>query len=339
MTAGGSTLSTGDDRRGLTLFITGANGFVGRYLADHAARHVNTVDRVVLQIRPEEFARDAPGLSKDVEEAGQGRIEAAAVPLDILDAETVREAVAHFKPELVCHLAARASAADGDHEAVLAVNAGGTRNLLNACAAVNATNRCLVVSTGYVYGNTRPGAPARETDTVTEAGLFGSYTDSKLLAELVAADHEMAVVARAFSHTGPGQTPTFAVPAFASQLASIEREERPPVLRVGNLDAWRDILDVRDVVRAYVSLLTMDSPGRVYNVATGAPVQMSAVLESLRAKCSVSTEVQQDPSRMRPSDIGRSSGDYTLLNAATGWEPSIPLGQTLEDTLNYWRAH
>jgi GDP-4-dehydro-6-deoxy-D-mannose reductase len=147
-----------------------------------------------------------------------------------------------------------------------------------------------------------------------------------------------ALIARPFPHTGPGQAATFAVPSFARQLARIERGLAPPVISVGNLSSSRDLLDVRDVVRAYAGLLESGRAGGTYNVATGHPLLMSEVLDRLRAQCRVATTVEQDPSRFRAAEISRCSGDSFLLRSEVHWSAQIPLDITLRDTLQYWRG-
>jgi GDP-4-dehydro-6-deoxy-D-mannose reductase len=243
-----------------------------------------------------------------------------------------------LQPTHIVHLAARASGADTDRDTVFAVNVEGTRHLLNAARSLPTLPRVLLVSTGYVYGSTNPDHPALESDPLASPGKFGAYTDSKIAMEAVAAEYtDVAFVARAFSHTGPGQTPTFAIPAFARQLARIERGTQDPEIMVGNLEAQRDVLDVRDVATAYLRLLTSAVPGETYNIANGSPVSMREILDRLRGFCQVPTEVYVDPTRLRPADIACSSGDALKLRTVTGWEPHYTLDTTLHDTLDYWR--
>ncbi len=145
------------------------------------------------------------------------------------------------------------------------------RALLEAASLLKPFPRVLLASTGYVYGNTERERPAQETDPIGPLWKYGAYADSKMEMENVAKAYRgLAVTARAFAHTGPGQTAAFAVPAFARQIARMERGLEPPELRVGNLDALRDLMDVRDVVRAYALLMNSDTPsGAAFNVSTG----------------------------------------------------------------------
>ena len=312
------------------ILITGANGFVGRHLIA-ALQNSETLQ-----------AAEIVAATHSVTEIGS-RIEGiggiAQVSLDIGDAGATRTLLAAVRPTHIVHLAARASGADIDREAVFAVNVEGTRHLLNAARALTVPPRVLLVSTGYVYGNTEAACPARESDPPALPGKFGAYTDSKIAMEAVAAEYaDFAFVVRAFSHTGPGQAPTFAVPAFARQLARIERGEQAAELLVGNLEALRDLLDVRDVVNAYRLLLERGVPGETYNVANGSPVSMRDILDRLRSLCTVPTEVKTDPARLRPADIACSTGDSDKLRTATGWQPHYSLDTTLHDTLAYWRS-
>ncbi|HLK59636.1 MAG TPA: sigma-70 family RNA polymerase sigma factor [Chthonomonadaceae bacterium] len=285
-------------------------------------------------------AKNETGSSPDTPDwndaTAKGRVE--EVKLDIEDTRMTAELVEFIRPHQIYHLAARASGADTDRNAVFAVNVEGTRHLLDAAANLNPFPRVLLAGTGYVYGNTDPARPAREEDPVGPLWRFGAYTDSKIEMESVAKGYRaLAIIARAFSHTGPGQMPTYALPAFARQIARIERGLEPPAIRVGNLEAQRDLLDVRDVVRAYSALMQQGTPGEVYNVATGQPHRMRDTLDMLRALSSTPTEVEVDPERLRPADIACSTGDTLKMWGTTGWKPRIPLETTLRDTLDYWR--
>jgi GDP-4-dehydro-6-deoxy-D-mannose reductase len=146
------------------------------------------------------------------------------------------------------------------------------------------------------------------------------------------------VLTRTFHHTGPGRGEAFAESSFARQLAEIEAGLRPPVLRVGNLDAVRDFADVRDVVRAYWLLLEKGEGGAAYNVCSGKGRPVRHLLDVLLAASNARVEVRVDPDRLRPSDVPAQVGDPSRLRAATGWEPRIPLERTLRDLLDDWRA-
>jgi GDP-4-dehydro-6-deoxy-D-mannose reductase len=303
----------------MRILVTGANGFVGGYLIRH-----------LLRVQP-----DAQ-ITGVVHEPSAPGIEPAVrfVPGDITDRAAIRKLIRTEHPDHLYHLAGAASGAGQDRQAILRANVDGARWVMEAAAELVPPARMLFISTGYVYGNCDLEHPAQENDPVRP---LGPYAESKHDAEPYA--HAAgAIIARAFNHTGPEQTTAFVVPAFAAQIAAIERGTQPPELRVGNLEALRDFLDVRDVVRAYQLLMAHGEPGGIYNVCRGEAVSMQSLLDSLLALARVPITVQPDPQRMRPSDIAVSVGDPSKLRTATGWQPNILVPQTLRDTLDWWRS-
>lgn len=334
----------------LRILITGANGFVGRHLIAHLLdAHSDETDekaarplRILAAVRPNRTGQivEEPQATRAMS-GWDGNLCGGTIELtdlDMCDEAAIESLIAHYHPHEIYHLAARASGADVDRATILAVNVQGTRYLLEAASRLSPFPRVLIISTGYVYGDTNPARPASENDPIGPLWRYGPYTDSKIEMENVAKAYRgFAIVLRPFAHTGPGQLPTFAIPAFASQLARIERGLEAPILRVGNLDAYRDILDARDIVRAYHLLMRHGIPGETYNLATGQAVQMRAVLNRLRELCTVPTEITFDPSRMRPADIAYSTGDPLRTWLTVGWKPRLALEETLRDTLNYWR--
>ncbi len=141
------------------------------------------------------------------------------------------------------------------------------------------------------------------------------------------------VVARSFQHEGPGRDERFAVGSWAAQIARAEVAGGGTLL-VGDLSAKRDISDVRDVCRSYQLLLDSDVPASIYNVSSGKAVTMQEVLDSLVALAQCPITVEQEPGRSRPTDLPVVCGDSSKLAAATGWAPTIALGETLADTLD-----
>jgi GDP-4-dehydro-6-deoxy-D-mannose reductase len=209
------------------------------------------------------------------------------------------------------------------------VNVDGTVGVLEAVRAERPEARVLFTSTCDVYGNASR-IPSPEEEPVAPVS---PYAATKAAAELACVFSDLdAVVARATNHEGPGRDDRFAVGSWTRQIARLEAEGGG-TLRVGDLSAERDILDVRDVCRAYRLLLDPSVPAGIYNVASGATVKMAEVVELLVGLARVPVQVERDESRMRPADIPRLAGDPSKLRAATGWEPQIPLEQTLADTL------
>jgi GDP-4-dehydro-6-deoxy-D-mannose reductase len=144
------------------------------------------------------------------------------------------------------------------------------------------------------------------------------------------------VTARAFNHIGPGQSPRFAVADFARQISRIRRGLQAPVMEVGDIDVTRDFTDVRDLIAAYLALLTCGENGASYNVCSGNEISLRSIILHLAALTGTKPALSQDPARIRPSEQRRICGSHALLTAATGWKPTITLDTTLRDTLTYW---
>jgi GDP-4-dehydro-6-deoxy-D-mannose reductase len=248
---------------------------------------------------------------------------------DVLDASALRAALRGA--DAVVHLAAESSVASSWEDAFRAwhVNVDGTVNVLSAVREAAPEARVLVTSTCEVYGRaTRIPTPEDEP-----ARPVSPYAASKAAAELACGVSGLdVVVARATNHEGPGRDDRFAVGSWTRQLARLEAEGGG-TLRVGDLTAERDILDVRDVCRAYRLLLDPAVPAGTYNVASGETVTMARVVELLVSLARVPVQVERDESRVRPVEVPRLAGDPSLLRHATGWRPEIPLERTLADTL------
>jgi len=142
---------------------------------------------------------------------------------------------------------------------------------------------------------------------------------------------------RGFNHTGPRRGEVFICSNFAKQIAEIEKKKKEPVIYVGNLEARRDFTDVRDIVRGYWLCLEKGEDGEVYNVGTGKTYSMREILDLLLSMSKIKVKVEVDPQRLRPSDVPVLLSDCTKLKELTGWQPKIPIRQSLEDLLNYWR--
>ncbi len=210
-------------------------------------------------------------------------------------------------------------------------------SLLEAVRALPAAERPVVVVAGSAeeYGAAAGTAPCREDDAVLP---ISPYAVSKAAQTLLCRQYHRAwdvpvVVARAFSHTGPGQDDRFVFPSFAAQIAAAERGEQAPELWVGNLSAERDFLDVRDVVAAYRALGAGGRPGEVYNICSGRALTIGAGLEILLGAARLPLAVRQDPDRLRPVDIPRLVGDPAKLRRETGWEPVRDFPRTLRELL------
>ena len=302
--------------------VTGATGFAGSHLVEHLLDH-----------EPQVAAwGHAGGRAMPVAAAGD-RVSWSAV--DVTDAEAVTRSLARIRPSAVYHCAGIADVHGtwAESARALRVNVLGTHTLLNALNELGLGVPVVITGSALVY---RPSSHALSEDS--PLGPSSPYGVSKLAQEMLAESIPgHIVVARPFNHAGPRQSASYVTSSFARQIAEAEAALREPVLRVGNLDARRDITDVRDTVRAYRMLVERGRPRQPYNVCRGEAFRVGDLLDSLLGHARVRVRDEIDPARMRPSDNPVVLGDPARLHHDTGWVPAIPMNQTLGDLLEYWR--
>lgn len=311
----------------MRVLITGAAGFVGRYLADHLLALGQ--DEVWGLVRT---GKDCAGVEPRVR----------LVQADLLERDQVGAALREARPEAVYHLAAQASVARSlaDPLPTLINNVVGQVNLLEAIAEAGLDPRILVVGSNEEYGLTRPDElPIKETK---ELRPISPYAVSKVTQDMLGhqyfATNSLKIVrVRAFPHTGPGQPDLFVTPSFARQIAEMEVGVREPIIKVGYIEGQRDFTDVRDVVRGYRLVVRDGVAGEAYNLGSEQPRSTRSLLDGLLALSTARPRVEVDPSRIRPLEVPVQYCDASKLRAATGWRPEIAFEQTLSDILDEWR--
>jgi GDP-4-dehydro-6-deoxy-D-mannose reductase len=258
--------------------------------------------------------------------------------VDVTDVEALAEAVRVTAPSAIVHLAAISSvaAASTDPESAWRVNVLGAVNLLEAARSNAPDARVLIVSTGEVYGRAEQIPTTEDAPVAPRSQYAASKAAAEIAGGLASRSGLGVVVARAFQHEGPGRDERFAVGSWTAQIARAEEAGGGTVL-VGDLSSRRDIADVRDICRAYELLLDPSVPAEIYNVSSGRVVEMREVLDLLVGMARCPIQVERDPARSRRSDLTVVSGDSSRLRAATGWEPTTPLEQTLVDALDFAR--
>jgi GDP-4-dehydro-6-deoxy-D-mannose reductase len=200
--------------------------------------------------------------------------------------------------------------------------------------------RLIIIGSSDQYGIVQPeNCPIKET---LVQNPLSPYAISKSAQEQIASSLAKAygleiVTTRSFNHIGPGQKKGFVVADFSATIAEIEAEKKDPILHVGNLTAKRDFTDVRDIVRAYRLLAEKGTPGEVYNVGSGKAVSISEILSGLLSLSKVDINVMQDPKKMRPIDIPLIVCNFDKLSKDTGWKPSYPIEETLQEILEHFR--
>ena len=289
----------------MILLLTGANGFVGQYV--------------------------------------QAAMPCVPLPdgLDLRDRAALTAAVAAMRPDAVLHLAAQSfvPAAFENPRETFDINFTGTLNLLEALQAAEFRGRMLFVGSGDTYGQVPEAAlPVREDHPLRPRN---PYAVSKVAAEALCYQWSQTsgfeiVMVRPFNHIGPGQSPRFVLSDFARQVMEIRMGRRASVLQVGDIDVTRDFTDVRDVVRAYGLLLERGRNGEVYNVCSGREYRIRDLLQQLITLAGVAAAIEQDPARLRRAEQRRMVASFAALHRDTGWQPAIPMEQSLQDLLNDW---
>ena len=311
--------------------ITGITGFAGSHLADYLLAEQSDVE-IFGTYRWRSRMENIDHLD--------GKIN--LLECDLRDAAAVHGVLAEVRPDYIFHLAAQSfvPASWRAPSETLTTNLIGQTNLFEAVRMLKLDPVIQIAGSSEEYGLVLPDeVPIKETNPLRP---LSPYAVSKVGQDLLAYQYFRSyglktIRTRGFNHTGPRRGEVFVTSNFAKQIASIEAGLREPVIRVGNLDAQRDFTDVRDMVRAYWLAVTKAKPGEVYNLASGKAVTIRELLDQLLALSETKVEIQVDPERLRPSDVEILLGDFSKFKADTGWEPSIPLEQTLRDTLDFWR--
>lgn len=310
------------------ILITGASGFVGQILSQHLKQAGHWVIGLL-------------GASARVPEyVDEFR------HCDICDGSALEQTIRETAPTHVVHLASITHVPTSFEQPRLTwmTNVMGSVNLLQALRQHAPQAFVLFASSSEVYGASFKQGIALDEHAACQP--MNPYAASKLAAEAAFQEYfrqgQPGVIARPFNHIGAGQSPDFVTASFARQIALIEAGQQPPELKVGNLQASRDFLDVQDVCGAYLQLLQLaERPGdsaRLYNICSGQPRKIREVLDRLVAMSTMPINVSLDPERLRPSDVPTALGDNRLIQRTTGWAPSSELTTTLTQLLAYWRA-
>ena len=307
---------------GVTL-VTGATGFAGGHLINRLGHSESVVAWVRPGGRP---ARPEDGVTWQA--------------VDLAASDQVIGAIGEIRPSRIYHLAGAPNVASSWAEPAthLAVNALGTHHLFEAVRRTGSACRVLVVSSAQIYKSSDE--PIDEDAPLGPSNPYGlsKLAQDQLALRVAREDGLDVVVARPFNHIGPGQQPGFAVSSFARQIARIEHHLDAPHIRVGNLEARRDITDVRDVVDAYVRIMADGRTGRAYNVCSGRSWRIRDLLHELLHLSSATIDVAIDPDRFRPNDVPTVQGDGGRARVELGWKPELPVERSLADTLAWWRS-
>lgn len=309
--------------------VTGISGFVGSHMAEFLLdKNVEVIGTIRNRSRLEHIRHILPDIH--------------LVECELRDAFSVETLITNEKPDLIFHLAAQSfvptswnSPADTIYN-----NVSGQLNIFEAVRRIDFDCKIQIACSSEEYGHVEPHeTPIREENPLRP---LSPYAVSKAAQDYLGYQYHKSyglhiIRTRTFNHTGPRRGEQFVTSNFAKQIAEIEKGIRPPIVNVGNLEAKRDFTDVRDIVRAYWLALERAEAGDCYNIASGSCVTIREMLNMLLSKSNITIDIVPDPSRMRPSDVEILLGDHSKFTRHTDWKPEIPLHQTLEDLLNYWR--
>ena len=317
--------------------ITGITGMVGSHLADYLLEHTDWQIHGMLRWRS-----PLDNIQALIPLANRGERVRFHYG-DLRDAQAMRDVVQHSRPHYVFHLAAQSYPQTSFSSPcdTIDTNTNGTVRLLEALKDIVPDALIHVCSSSEVYGRT-----SKELTPIKEDCPFhpaSPYAISKIGADMVAQNYAQAygmriMVTRMFTHTGPRRGDVFAESSFAKQIAMSEASGGPHLIRHGNLESIRTIADVRDAVRAYYMLMTVNpQPGAVYNIGGAYTCPVSHILDTLIVYSRRPYQFISDASRMRPIDADNQVPDCSKFMERTGWKPELLFEQTMHDLLNYWR--
>jgi GDP-4-dehydro-6-deoxy-D-mannose reductase len=313
----------------LRVLITGASGFVGTNLI-----------RYILESHPN--VQIIGTYNHNVSNEFKDRV--VFEQYDLEDKKQIDYIICKYRPEYIFHLAGPAFIPDSYNKPKQTIHQifNATLNLLEAIKEHSSKSKLLYVGSANEYGDVASDEmPIKETYLTRPHNpySFSKYIASQLCYQYYVNYGIHTVMARPFNHIGYGQSDRFVCSSFAKQIVEIERGIKSPEIRVGNLDVYRDFLDVRDVVRAYWLLLEKAVPGETYNVCSGIGVSIDNILKLLISKTEYLEDicVISDEKLVRDNDANIIIGDSTKLRRSITWEPIHQLGETLESALKYWR--
>jgi GDP-4-dehydro-6-deoxy-D-mannose reductase len=315
----------------MNALITGIAGFAGSHLAEELLKHDYQISGTHL---PDEGLSNLETFKSDVE----------LIELDFNDPRKVPEILRSTKPDYIFHLAALSSVGGSfrDPYGTYVVNVFGTFFMLQAAMKLKNLKKFVLVTSSDIYGIVKPEELPLKTDRQLKP--VSPYGVSKAACDMMGhqyfTNYEMPVVrVRSFPHSGPRQGPGFVIPDFSNQIAMLEKSpKKKNVIKVGNLDARRDISDVRDIVSGYRLAAEKGRPEEIYQLCTGQTNAISALLDKLIKMSSVKIETQFDPELARPTDVPILSGDASRAENELGYTRKYSIDDTLKDCLDYYRS-
>lgn len=309
--------------------ITGINGFVGSYLAEHLLENTNNIYGTIY---PKDSIQNIKHILNKAE----------TIPCDLNTPTAIENIIKNIRPERIFHLAAQGFVPKSwsDPIGTFRINVLGTLHLLDSVKKYCPFAKMLIICSSDEYGIVNSTEPITETVPLNPQNPYAvTKTCIDFLSHQLAQYNNLHVIrVRPFPHIGPRQSASFVVSDFSKQIASIEKGIQKPIIKVGNLQSKRDFTDVRDMVKAYWLAIEKGQKEEVYNISSGKSYLIDEILKKLLSLTKTKIEIQQDPNKFRIKDESFKSGNNQKFRNQTGWKPEIPIEVTLRETLDYWRT-
>ena len=309
----------------MKILITGASGFVGKYLTRLLLKHGHKI--IAMGINNGCFFEQTNITAYDI---------------NILDYPAILECIKKEQPDGIIHLAAISNVPISWQQPAqtIDVNVIGTINVLKALIENNSKTKFLNIGSSDEYGlAAKTGIPLTEDVLCQPQNPYSisKYCAEQMVMQLGIKNGVTVIQMRSFNHFGPGQENGFVTSDFASQIAAIEKGEQNPIIKVGDLDVYRDFLFVTDVVEAYASLMEKDVESGIYNICSGYARKIEEVLNTLVDLSYEDIKIEKDLKKMRAAEVPFFIGNCAKLKKATGWQPHYDFKRGMEEVLNYWR--
>lgn len=316
----------------MKVLITGITGLIGSHLADFLLEK-DSIELVGLK----RFRSDAENINRLL-----GRVE--IVEGDIEDLSSTRYVIEKVRPQIIFHMAAQSYPKESWNApfTTMHANIDGTINILETVRNFDPSTKVLIACSSAEYGFIKENeGPIRENRILKPLSPYGI---SKVAQELLGYEYFenfkiQTFLPRYFNQVGPGQGERTSLQTFCHQVAMIEKGKQEPKIYVGNLLPKRDFLDVRDGVKATWAIVEKGKPATPYNICSGVAPTIKEVLDLVLSLANVKPEIVIEKSRLRPTDEPILLGDNSRLKKDTGWQSNIPLKETVENVLNWWRDH
>jgi GDP-4-dehydro-6-deoxy-D-mannose reductase len=315
-------------------FITGISGFVAGHFLD-LLDSFGKPDITVLGV-------DSI-ITEDLKNRVYKNITVQLEFLNLLEYQSVENLLVKFSPTYIVHLASFSSVSKSWDEP-LASFMNNTNIFLNMCEIIRKNNikcRLLSIGSSEEYGNVPAHCiPIKESIPLNPLSPYAvARVSQEMLSQCYVSSYKLDIIlTRSFNHIGPGQRDIFVIPSFIKQILTGIQDGLPEiVLHTGDISIIRDFLDVRDVVRAYQLLLEKGVAGELYNVCTGRGYSLAEIIDMLAKLLQIGITTKIDSSKIRPNDNKIIIGDNAKIMEHTGWHPDIPLAQSLQDLIFYWK--